>query len=406
MSEYYTNFQHFWNRIMGPHLETIIPVLFIFIGITWLIATYRTGKFRFLPALAIARVTVLDSIGRMEVIILLAIGMMIVGINGIIPNTPAGSKVFKQWTDTEYFQERLNELTGLSNYSDFEIDGWQEGVSLQFSVAEDEISPLSVVDTEPDVDPPDGVTVDEPENGTTGEITPAYTRSRAAELEAELRQQTLDGWIWQAAFLIADVFVALIGFILAMVVLPNEMNRGVILSILPKPVSREEYVFGKAMGIWLIVSGCFLIIMLELWGIRAVVDVLHGQSPWDFHMFEAICLFPLKYATLILIIMGLTLRIPEVAAGILGVTLFLGGHFSDRLYEMATDPEGNPIVGFGLRFAYWLLPHLTPVTFGIIDPIQTLITNWDERWGWIWQISIYNFILLWLLGWLFRRRSL
>jgi ABC-type transport system involved in multi-copper enzyme maturation permease subunit len=206
--------------------------------------------------------------------------------------------------------------------------------------------------------------------------------------------------------LVADVFVALIGFILAMMVLPTEMNRGVILSILPKPVSREEYVFGKAAGIWVIVSGCFVIIMLELWGIRAVINLLSGQNPWDRHIFEAMCLFPLKYATLILLIMGMTLRMPEVPAGIIGVAFYLAGHFVDRIYEIATAPNINPIMGFGLRFAYWVLPHLSQVTFSIIDPVQTLITNWNERWGWMWQIMIYNLILLWLLSFLFRRRSL
>jgi hypothetical protein len=100
------------------------------------------------------------------------------------------------------------------------------------------------------------------------------------------------------------------------------------------------------------------------------------------------------------------LRLPEVPAGVVGVAYFATGHFVDRIYEIAVSPAINPMLGFGLKFAYWILPHLSHATFGILDRDQTLITNWNELWGWVWQISIYNLLLLWLLSWLFRRRSL
>jgi len=401
MSDYIYNFQFLWEYKIAPHWSTIIPLLLMGIAFVWFFVVYARGKFRFMPALAIARVTILDSIGRMEVIVLLAIGMMIVGVNGIIPNTTSGRDVLNTYKDVPYIQERLEDLSGISSFDPGEeffnpLEGEYSSGGGQVSVFEEEFGNVSAGGGEP----------------LTGEANggggfPPGEMTRADELAAEMQESTLEALIWQGAFLVADFFVALIGFVLAMVVLPTEMNRGVTLSILPKPVSREEYVFGKAAGIWVIVTGCFWIMTLELWLIHSLFGLIHGGSgPLDWHLFEAMALFPLKYATLILIIMGLTLRMPEVPAGIIGVALFATGHFVDRIYEIATSPGINPVIGFGIRVAYWILPHLSQVTFSILDRDATLLTNWPERWGWIWQIMIYNIIMLSMLSWLFRRRSL
>ncbi|MCX6646031.1 MAG: hypothetical protein NTY09_06710 [bacterium] len=380
MGDLILTFQEFWKASIGSNIPEIVPSLLILIGIVWLFTVYFRKKFRFMPALAIARVTVLDSIGRLEVIILLAIGVLLVGINGIIPNTPEGRSMLDAYTGSEFIQNKLNDLSGTSAFSGTEEDTQQfiGGTGHLFDHGED----LN----------PDG-SIDHP-------------LSRAEEIQQEARNQTVQALIWQGAFLGGDVFVAIIGFILAMLVLPNDMNRGVILSILPKPITREEYVYGKAMGVWFIVAGCFLILSLELFGIRAIFDFINGTHTLDRRILMALALFPIKYATLILIVMGLTLRMPEIPAGIIGAMYYVCGHFSDKIYEIATAPLINPFIGFALKFSYWILPHLSPVTFSILDKNASLITTSGELWGWVWQIMIYNILLLKLLSWLFKRRSL
>lgn len=372
---------------MAPHWPIIVPALLTVIAILWLLLVYNRKKFSFLPALAIARVTVLDSIGRMEVIILLAIGMMLVGVNGIIPNTLEGNNILNTWMDEPYFQDKLNELSGGASFTleeDFRpVNTPEDDVLEQADTSTVEVEPV--------------INVDDPRRDII---------TRAEELRRETQQNTLQALIWQGAFLVADVFVALIGFVLAMMVLPGEINRGVILSILPKPITREEYIFGKALGIWIIVSGCYLILAIELFGIRAIFDFINGTNSLDFRVLMALFLFPMKYATLVLIVMGLTLRMPEVPAGIVGAALFATGHFADRIYDIATTPDINAMIGYGMKFSYWILPHLSPVTFSILDRDASLISTQAELWGWIWQITIYNILLLKLLSWLFKRRSL
>jgi hypothetical protein len=406
MNQLIANIRFLWTMRLAPHWPTIVPLMFVLIGIVWFALVYARGRFRFLPALAIARVTVLDSIGRLEVIILLGIGMLWIGVSGILPNTMEGEKALEGWTSMPYIQERLQDMSGLRSFTPPE-DVYFEPVEQSTYEGEEAVQPSAGAEETGLVG---GFTGDgdgdaegtETEGGLEdeGEIGPA------AELAGEQHQATLKALIWQGTFMMADIFVALIGFILAMMVLPNEINRGVTLSILPKPLSREEYVFGKAMGIWLIVTGCFLILSLELFAIHAVFETMQGRNPWDWHFLQALILFPFKYASLVLIIMGLTLRMPEVPAGIIGIAVFATSHFLDKIYEMSDAPLLNVVWKVGLKVTYWMLPHLSQVTFSILDPYGSLLNTMPEIWGWVWQISVYNMILLWLLSFLFRRRSL
>jgi len=413
MNQLIINIRFLWTMKLAPHWPTIVPLVFVLIGIVWVALVYARGKFRFLPALAIARVTVLDSIGRLEVIILLGIGMLWIGVSGILPNTIEGEKALEGWTNMPYIQNRLQDMSGLRSFTPPE-DVYFEPVDLstyegeEIPVEGEEPVQLSAGAEETGL--VDGFMVESGEGPAgpgieeglevEGELAPA------AELAGERQQATLKALIWQGTFMMADIFVAMIGFILAMMVLPNEINRGVTLSILPKPLSREEYVFGKAMGIWLIVTGCFLILSLELFAIHAVFETLQGRNPWDWHFLQALILFPFKYASLVLVIMGLTLRMPEVPAGIIGIVLFTTSHFLDKIYELSDAPLLNTVWKIGLKVAYWMLPHLSQVTFSILDPYGSLLNTLPEIWGWVWQISVYNMVLLWLLSFLFRRRSL
>jgi hypothetical protein len=99
---------------------------------------------------------------------------------------------------------------------------------------------------------------------------------------------------------------------------------------------------------------------------------------------------------------------PEAPAGIVGLAIFITGHFSDRIYEIATNysSAGQHMIAFALKVGYWVLPHLTEaLSLTILDIDASQLSDWGVIWGWIWQIVVYNTILLWILIVLFRRRS-
>jgi len=350
----------FYINVMMPNWQYIVPGIMFVAWLIWMLTMYRKGNFQWLPAWAIARVTVLDSVGRLEVIFLLLIGMLLVGVFGFV----------LYWPQT---REILLDSPVIKSYIEQRLGG-DVGISL---------SPTEI-------------------------------------------EVMLADILGMAAMFFGEFFVAIIGFVLGMFVLPNEMNRGVVFSILPKPLTKSEYVFGKFLGTWFIVTGCFLILALELYLIEFVWFATHQAGPFELFkmglhfpvnvlLLRAMILFPFKYATLLLIIMGMSLRMPEAPAGIVGLAIFVSGHFSDRIYEMSRDLVlANPFMSLVFKFTYWLLPHLTEAfSLTILDVDATtlnqasmwLATDWGVVWGWVWQITVYNTILLWMLIWLFRRKS-
>jgi len=413
MKEYAKAGQFIWKNSIAPHWDWIIPALLFVICVIWLLTVYRKGKFTFLPAFAIARVTVLDSIGRMEIVILLAIGLLFASIPVIIWNTPVGRQML---VTSPLITENIDELIGITE--SYEGDGGivqpdprgfdsgsimtdPDGNSIQLSDGQAEPLDLSSVVPEPVIDQP----ADTSAGSVNDIVIPETPRTKADQFYIDLRERAIDNLIRQSAFMIADFFVAVIGFILAMLVLPGELNRGVTLSILPKPITRDEYVFGKAVGVWFIITVCFWLLAGELYLLNGFFKMLHGQPAHDLHLLEAMAILPFKYATIVLLTMGGTLRMPEIPATIISAAIFTGGHFVDRIYEIAIN-SNVPLIQYGLKAAYWMMPHLSQTTMIILDKDMTLITNWQELWGWVWQITIYNLILLWLLQFLFRKRAL
>jgi len=346
----------FYTSSVETNWEYIVPSAFLLGAIVWLLTVYRKGSFRWLPAWAIARVTVLDSVGRLEVIFLLIIGMLLVGVFGFnLFWSQSRNLILDQTVIQTYFDNRLGNT---------------------------------------------GFTLTKPE-----------------------QELVLADILGTAAMFFGEFFIAIIGFVLAMFVLPNEINRGVVLSILPKPLTRAEYVFGKLLGTWIIVTGCFLVISIELYIIEYFWFAIHqGYSydegfrvwfkmglhyPLNMYLIRAMFLFPIKYATLVLLIMWLSLRMPEAPAGIIGLSIFIVGHFSDRIYEMSRElMHPNPLFAWVFKGCYWMLPHLTEaLSLTILDIDATNLGDSGVLWGWIWQIVVYNTILLWLLILFFRRRS-
>jgi ABC-type transport system involved in multi-copper enzyme maturation permease subunit len=346
-------FHQYWSWF-GMRWQVIIPAIFIIAAIVWFFVVYRKDRFRFLPAWAIARVTVQDSIGRLEVISLLLIGMLLIGVFGLTILYPP---MTDQMLQVPTIQKEFAEMTG------------DTGMEV------------------PDVD----------------------------------EKAFLCVLMGKAAMLFGDAFVALIGFILAMFLIPNEISRGVILSILPKPITRSEYLFGKFLGTWILVTGCFLVLAIELYLIQGTWFWIHsaaahnismfdwkGHYPVNWPLLKVMVFFPFKYATLILLIMMLSLRMPEAPAGIVGLFFYMAGHLSAYIYDQSRQmgEAGNRFFEIALKYAYWVVPHLADSWVTLLDHYSATLDSWDERWGWIWQITVYNALLYWLLIWLFRRRSL
>ncbi len=224
--------------------------------------------------------------------------------------------------------------------------------------------------------------------------------------ERDIQKGNLRLQVQVAAFLFGEFFIALICFALGIFLLSGEIQRGVVLTVLPKPIGRGEYVLGKILGGWLIVVICF-----EAMCIIALLFALpYIGSPLDNipNIFHAMLLMPIKYAILIASITYLSLWLPEAAAGFIGLAVFVSGHFSEKILDLATDEfAAVPFMSQGLKASYALIPHLTMVfSPSILDPNWTDFTSPGPAFEWAFWAVLYFAVVAALTVMSFRKRSL
>lgn len=201
-----------------------------------------------------------------------------------------------------------------------------------------------------------------------------------------------------------EIFTLIIAFALTLFMIPHEISSGAILYILPKPVQRYEYLLGKFFGVFAIVAICWFLMGFELF---AFFSIKEGHV--DNYLLTTILLLPLKYGIFIAFMVALTTRIPAIAAGIISLIMFLGGHVSAKLQELFNDPnlalEG--FMRYAVMIAYYIVPHLYPVFSGtIMDKNENVLETWAQVCGWGFYAVMYMSILLIFAILSFRRKSL
>ncbi len=209
-----------------------------------------------------------------------------------------------------------------------------------------------------------------------------------------------------AAFLFGEFFIALICFALGIFLISNEISRGVVLTVLPKPIGRGEYVVGKILGGWIIAVACFEIMAL----ISLAFAAPYSGTTLDNvpNIFHAMLLMPIKFAILLTLIVYFSMWLPEAAAGFIGLVLFLGGHTSEYLLDLATDDFANqPWLSQSLKATHVILPNLSAVTSTeILDPNATDFTTYAAGVEWVFWALLYLAVVMALAVFTFRKRSL
>ncbi len=223
-------------------------------------------------------------------------------------------------------------------------------------------------------------------------------------LNNDAMQYDILSYLKASGMFFCEIFTLIIAFALTLFMIPHEISSGAILYILPKPVQRYEYLLGKFFGVFAIVAICWFLMGLELF---AFFSIKEGHI--DNYLVTAILLLPLKYGIFIALMVALTTRIPPIAAGIVSLIFFLGGHVSAKLQELFMDPnlalEG--FMRYAVMFAYYIVPHLYPVFSGtIMDKNENVLETSTQVCGWGLYAVVYIAVLLIIAIISFRRKSL
>ncbi len=100
----------------------------------------------------------------------------------------------------------------------------------------------------------------------------------------------------------------------------GEVERGIVLAVLPRPISRADYVFGKWLGTSALVAAYALVAgALEL----AALDATTGYLPP--HPLLALAYLVAEALAMLTLALTLGTRLPAIASGILALALFGAG---------------------------------------------------------------------------------
>jgi len=136
-------------------------------------------------------------------------------------------------------------------------------------------------------------------------------RAAAAGLEAGL--VIFLGFSFSVVLAIGAAFVAAPA-------IAGEVERGIVLAVLPRPISRTAYVFGKWLGTSALVAAYALVAgALEL----SAIDVSTGYLPP--RPFLALAYLVAEALAMLTLALSLGTRLPAIASGILALALFGAG---------------------------------------------------------------------------------
>lgn len=153
----------------------------------------------------------------------------------------------------------------------------------------------------------------------------------------------------------------LAGTVLAMVMgirmLPGEVDKRTIYTLLCKPVSRSEYLIGKFLGgaLTLLMN---TVIMAAVFMIVVAVKAHQGDKPepTDFRLLYQVVLVYLQFCLLLAMTLMFSTVLTPIMNGAISLFVLIVGNLSDTLLDVIKLGKSE-IVRVGLRMIYYLVPN-------------------------------------------------
>jgi ABC-type transport system involved in multi-copper enzyme maturation permease subunit len=195
-----------------------------------------------------------------------------------------------------------------------------------------------------------------------------------------------------------SIFGALITIFIGINLVNREVERRTANTVLSKPVSRAEFIFGKFAGLSTLVAVNIVLMTLCLF------LVLYGVTG----RLEASLLLPLPFLFLeflllaALAIMFSSLSTPAMSA-IFTLSIFVLGHLSQELKDISTS--GNSLLTGAISIVYRLIPNLESLNLRE-EVVHSLEVDWSLVVTAVLYSLVYTALLLTLSVFIFSRRDL
>ncbi len=201
-----------------------------------------------------------------------------------------------------------------------------------------------------------------------------------------------------SAMLLFGVFIAIF---VGVGLVYKEIERRTLYAILSKPIGREQFLFGKYLGLNLT-----LLLNVALMGIGAMLALLYVRHGWDTSLLRIWPAIFLIYVELMIVtavaLLFSSFSSPALSA-LLTFFVFIIGHFSGDLQALANSANSEP-ARWLFRALYYLLPNLShysvisATAHGIVPGARALLASAAYA-------IAYIVALLSLASIIFRRRN-
>jgi ABC-type transport system involved in multi-copper enzyme maturation permease subunit len=201
-----------------------------------------------------------------------------------------------------------------------------------------------------------------------------------------------------SAMLLFGVFIAIF---VGVALVYKEIERRTLYAILSKPIAREQFLFGKYLGLNLT-----LLVNVALMGIGATLALLYVRHGWDASLLRIWPAIFLIYVELMIVtavaLLFSSFSSPALSA-LLTFFIFVIGHFSGDLQSLANSANSAP-ARWLFRALYYLLPNLShysvisATAHGIVPEARGLLAS-------VVYAIAYIVALLSMASIIFRRRN-
>lgn len=195
------------------------------------------------------------------------------------------------------------------------------------------------------------------------------------------------------------IFGAFISIFVGVSLVSKEIEKRTVYAIFSKPIGRSEFIVGKYLGLCLT-----LLVNILIMGVGVSLALLYvGGKGLAFSIWGAIILIFLELTVLTAVAILFSSFSSPALSALLTFFIFVIGHFSKALHELAEN-LGTSAVKFFFGALYYLMPNFSFFSFttnaahGIFPPSSMLF-------GAIVYAVVYSAILLAITVLIFSRRN-
>jgi ABC-type transport system involved in multi-copper enzyme maturation permease subunit len=196
-----------------------------------------------------------------------------------------------------------------------------------------------------------------------------------------------------------SIFGMVIAIFIGIGLVSKEIDKRTLYSLLPKPISRVQFMLGKYAGLCLT-----LLVNVSVMTVGLYLLLFLMEEPFDPLLLGAIYLIYVKLALLVAVAILFSTFTSSSLAGLFAGFVYVAGYYSSDLkhFENIVDSTFLPQL---TRVLYYLLPNFknfdvkSQVVAGLNVPFSQL--GWATAYG-----LLYIAILLVASSWIFQRRNL